>query len=59
MTKTKPELLDEAAKLKLEVSDKNTIAEINEAIKISKKEKVEKSKEVIAEREAVFATAFN
>ncbi|PIQ71110.1 50S ribosomal protein L1 [Candidatus Saccharibacteria bacterium CG11_big_fil_rev_8_21_14_0_20_41_19] len=57
MTKTKPELLDEAAKLKLEVSDKNTIAEINEAIKISKKEKVEKSKEVIAEREAVVAKA--
>lgn len=57
MTKTKPELLEEASKLKLDVTDKNTIAEINEAIKVAKKEKEEKSKEVIAHREATVAKA--
>lgn len=57
MTKTKPELLEEASKLKLEISDKNTMAEINEAIKGAKRAKVEKTKEVIAEREAVVAKA--
>jgi large subunit ribosomal protein L1 len=57
MTKTKPELLEEATKLKLEVSNKNTIAEINEAIKNTKKAKEEKAKEVIAKREAVVAKA--
>lgn len=57
MSKTKPELLEEAAKLKLEVTDKNTMAEINEAIKNAKKAKEEKAKEVIAKREATVAKA--
>ncbi len=57
MTKTKPELLEEASKLKLEVTSKNTIAEINEAIKSAKKAAEEKNKEVIAKREAVVAKA--
>lgn len=57
MTKTKPELLEEASKLKLEVSDKNTMAEINEAIKTAKKAKEEAVKEVVSHREAVVAKA--
>lgn len=41
MAKTKSELLEEAKKLKLAVTDKNTIAEINEAIKNAAKEVAE------------------
>jgi len=55
MTKTKPELLEEAAKLKLEVTSKNTMAEINEAIKNAKKANDEADREVISHREAKVA----
>lgn len=55
MTKTKPELLEEAKKLKLEVTEKSTIAELNAAIKGAKKAKEEKTKEVVEHREAVVA----
>ncbi|NTW61747.1 50S ribosomal protein L1, partial [Candidatus Saccharibacteria bacterium] len=57
MSKTKPELLEEATKLKLDVSDKNTIAEINDAIKSAKQTKKDEDKEVIAHREASVAKA--
>lgn len=57
MTK-KAELIEEAAKLKLEVSPKATIADLEAAIaaaKPAKREKVEK--EIVAERKAVVAKA--
>lgn len=57
MTKTKAELLDEAKKLSLDVTDKNTVAEINEAIKSAAKDKKAADADVIASREAVVAKA--
>jgi large subunit ribosomal protein L1 len=57
MTKTKPELLEEASKLKLDVTEKNTIAEINSAIKEAKQAAKEESQEAIAHREATVAKA--
>ena len=57
MAKTKAELLDDAAKLKLEVTEKNTVAEINQAIKDAKEAEKAEAKEVIASREAEVAKA--
>lgn len=57
MAKTKAELLEEAKALSLEVTTKNTVAEINDAIKAAKADKKEADKEVIASREADVAKA--
>ncbi len=57
MVKTKPELLEEAQKLELDVTEKNTVTEINAAIKNAKIKAEEQEKEVIANREAVVAKA--
>lgn len=57
MAKTKPELLEEAQKLKLDVTEKNTVAEINEAIKAAKQAAEDEQKEVVANREATVAKA--
>jgi len=57
MAKTKAELLDEAKKLSLDVTDKDTVAEINEAIKSAAKDKKAADADVIASREAVVAKA--
>lgn len=54
----KAELLEKAAELKLEVSEKNTIAEIEAAIAEAtdaSKPQDNKDKDVVAEREAVVA----
>ncbi len=53
----KGELLDLAKSMGLEVTEKNTIVEINEAIKSSEAAKKEQSKEVIEHREAKVAKA--
>lgn len=54
----KAELIEEAAKLKLEVSPKATIAELEAAIAAAKPEKREKvEKEIVAERKADVAKA--
>ncbi len=59
----KADLLEQAAKLKLEVSEKNTIAEIEAAIATSQqptadsKKKAQDDKEVVAERKADVAKA--
>ncbi len=52
----KAELLEEAKKLKLEVSEKNTIAEIEATLKAAKDKKGD-NKEVVAERKAETAKA--
>lgn len=52
----KAELLEQAKKLKLDVSDSNTIAEIEMAIKAAE-EKKEDDKEVVTERKAEVAKA--
>lgn len=57
MAKTKAELLEEAKSLSLDVTEKNTVTEINEAIKNAKAAKKEAEKEVIASREAEVAKA--
>lgn len=57
MAKTKAELLEEAKALSLEVTTKNTVAEINDAIKAAKADKKEADKEAIASREADVAKA--
>lgn len=57
MAKTKAELLDEAKELSLDVTTKNTVAEINEAIKAAKAGQKEADAEVIANREADVAKA--
>lgn len=54
----KAELLEKAAALKLEVSEKNTIAEIEAAIaEVEKPAAASEDKDIIAEREAVVAKA--
>ena len=56
----KAELLEKAAELKLSVSEKNTIAEIEAAIAEAtdaSKSNDNKDKDVVAEREAVVAQA--
>ncbi len=54
----KADLLDEAKKLGLEVTEKNTIAEIEAAIKgADKKSGSKEDKEVVAERKAETAKA--
>lgn len=54
----KAELLEKATALNLEVSEKNTIAEIEAAIAEAEKPAVaNEDKDVIAEREAVVAKA--
>lgn len=57
MSMKKGELLELAKSMKLEVSDKNTVAEINEAIKAAKEAKGASDKEVIESREATVAKA--
>ncbi len=57
MAKTKAELLDEAKDLKLDVTEKNTVAEINDAIKAAKAQKKSDDEDVIAHREAETAKA--
>lgn len=57
MTMKKGELLELAKSMKLDVSDKNTIAEINEAIKQAKEQAEAKDEAVIASREAKVAKA--
>lgn len=57
MAKTKAELLEEAQALSLDVTTKNTVAEINEAIKTAKEQKKADDAEVIANREADVAKA--
>lgn len=57
MTMKKGELLELAKSMKLDVSDKNTIAEINEAIKNAKEQAEAKDEAVIASREAKVAKA--
>lgn len=57
MAMKKGELLELAKSMKLDVSEKNTIVEINAAIKAAKVEAEKTSKEVIAQREAVVAKA--
>lgn len=57
MAKTKAELLEEANELSLDVTAKNTVAEINEAIKAAKSNQKEAEAEVIANREADVAKA--
>lgn len=57
MTMKKGELLDLAKSMGLEVTEKNTIVEINEAIKSSEAAKKKQSKEVIEHREAKVAKA--
>ena len=57
MAMKKPELLEEAKKLKLEMSDKNTVVELVAAIKAAKHASEAKDKEVIANREAKVAKA--
>lgn len=57
MTMKKGELLELAKSMKLDVTEKNTIAEINEAIKAAKEAAENKDKEVIAGREASVAKA--
>lgn len=52
----KAELLEQAHRLKLEVSDKNTIAEIEAALKVAEEKKGD-DKEVVAERKADVAKA--
>ena len=52
----KAELLEQAKKLKLDVTDKNTIAEIETAIKAAEEKKGD-DKEVVAERKAEVAKA--
>lgn len=52
MAKTKAELLDEAKALGLDLTTKNTVAEINDAIKGAKSDKIAADAEVIANREA-------
>ena len=53
----KAELLEEAKKLKLEVSEKNTIAEIEAAIAGADKKAEKKDNEVVAERKSDVAKA--
>jgi ribosomal protein L1 len=55
MAKTKAELLDEAKEFKLDVTEKNTVAEINDAIKEAKADKKAADADVIAHREAATA----
>lgn len=57
MARTKAELLEEAKSLSLEVTEKNTVAEINQAIKDAKADKKAADAEVIAKREADVAKA--
>lgn len=57
MAKTKAELLDEAKTLGLNLPEKVTIADINQAIKGAKVEKKEAAADVIAHREATVAKA--
>lgn len=57
MTMKKGELLEVAKSMKLDVSEKNTVAEINDAIKAAKEAKESQEKEVIAHREADVAKA--
>lgn len=57
MAKTKAELLEEATALSLEVTTKNTVAEINDAIKAAKASEKQADAEVIANREADVAKA--
>lgn len=57
MAKTKAELLKEAGDLSLDVTAKNTVAEINEAIKSAKSDKKQSDQEVVANREATVAKA--
>lgn len=57
MAKTKAELLEEAKSLNLEVTTKNTVAEINEAIKGAKADKKAEDADLIASREADVAKA--
>lgn len=57
MSKTKAELLDEAKEMGLDVTEKNTVAEISDAIKAAKADKKAAEAEVIANREADVAKA--
>ncbi len=57
MAKTKAELLAEAKEMSLEVTDKNTVAEINQAIKDAKADQKQAAADVIASREAEVAKA--
>lgn len=57
MTMKKGELLELAKSMKLDVSDKNTVVEINEAIKNAKEAQEKADKDVIAKREANVAKA--
>ena len=53
----KAELLEQAKELKLEVTEKNTIAEIEAAIAGADAPKKEAEKDIVAEREAPVAKA--
>ncbi len=57
MTMKKGELLELAKSMKLDVSEKNTVVEINAAIKAAKEAKQSEDKEVIEHREASVAKA--
>ncbi len=57
MTMKKGELLELAKSMKLDVSEKNTVVEINAAIKAAKEAKQSEDKEVIEHREANVAKA--
>ncbi len=57
MTMKKGELLELAKSMKLNVSEKNTVVEINAAIKAAKEAKQSEDKEVIEHREASVAKA--